>query len=87
MNAKWESCEVPVINPETGRLRVLDVQRMHNVIGGDPVTEALIVRFIGDRYGARSLFRVGPRIAAEILRRPVAFIRAAKKHNEIEVSF
>lgn len=82
-----EEFEVPVVDPVTGRLRVIDVQRMHNVIGGDPVTEALIVRFIGDRYGARSLFRVGPRVAAGILHRPVAFIRAAKKHNEIEVSF
>ena len=79
--------DAPAINPDTGRLRVCDVQRMHNVIGGDPVTEALIVQFIGDRYGAKSLFRIGPKVAGEILRRPVAFIHAVKKHNEIEVLF
>lgn len=47
---------MPVINPETGRLRVIDVQRMHNAIGGDPVAEALIAQFTEDRYGERSFF-------------------------------
>ena len=79
--------DAPSNDPKTGRLRVHDVERLHAVIGGDPHTEAMIVRFIADRYGATSLLRIGPKVAEEILRRPVAFIRAAKKHNAIDVGF
>jgi hypothetical protein len=77
----------PSNNPVTGRQRVGDVQRMHDAIGGDPVTEAMILRFIADRYGARNLLQVSPKVAAEILKRPVEFIRAAKRHCEPELNF
>ncbi len=77
----------PAIDPATGRLRVYDVQRLHQVLGGDPVTEGLILRFIGDRWGARNLFYLPANVAAEILRRPADFIRAAKRHYQPELSF
>lgn len=77
----------PSINPVTGRLHVCDVQRIHDAVGGDPLTEEMILKFIADRYGARNFFHVSPKVAAEILRRPVEFIRAAKKHCEPELPF
>ena len=77
----------PTINPETGRLRVGVVQRLHLALGGDPVTEEMILRFIADRYGARNLFYLPPKVAAEALRRPADFIRAAKRHCEPELAF
>jgi hypothetical protein len=77
----------PAINPATGRLRACDVQRMHDAVGGDPVTEEMIVRYIGEKFGAKSLFYLSPKVAAEVLRRPVDFIRAAKRHCEPELPF
>lgn len=77
----------PSIQPRTGRLRVCDVQRIHDVVGGDPVTEDMILRFIADRYVVKNFLRIPPRVAAEILKRPVEFIRAAKKHCEPELNF
>lgn len=79
--------DAPSIHPGTGRLRVADVKRIHDAVGGDPVTEELILRFIADKYGARNLLHLTPRVAAEILRRPVEFLRAAKRHGEPQLSF
>lgn len=78
---------VPSMDPATGRLRVVDVKRIHDAVGGDPVTEELILRFIADRYGARNLLQLTPKVAAEILRRPVEFLRAAKRHCTPELPF
>ena len=77
----------PTVNPVTGRLRVCDVQRIHDAVGGDPVTEEMVLRFIGDRYDARNFLHISPKVAGEILKRPVEFIRAAKKHCELELPF
>jgi hypothetical protein len=77
----------PAINPATGRLRVCDVERLHLAVGGDPVTEELILRFIGDRWGAKNLFYLPPKVAAQILLRPADFIRAAKHYYEPELPF
>lgn len=79
--------DAPSINPVTGRLRVRDVQRIHDAVGGDPVTEEMILRFIADKFRAKNFFHVSPKVAAEILRRPVEFIRAAKKHCEPTLPF
>ena len=79
--------ESPEINPATGRLRVVDVQCLHRVLEGDPVTEELILRFIGDRWGAPNLFYLPVKVAGEILRRPGDFIRAAKRYYEPELPF
>ena len=79
--------DTPTIDPHTGRLRTVDVKRIHEAVGGDPVTEELILRFIADRYGARNLLHLTPKVAAEILRRPVEFLRAAKRHGEPQLNF
>ena len=56
------------INAGTGRLCACTVQRMERLVGGDPVTEEQILRFIGARYGAKNLFYLAPRVAAEVSR-------------------
>jgi hypothetical protein len=67
------------------RLPVATVQRIERLVGGDPVTEGQILRFIGARYGARSLFELPAQVAAQICRRPGDFIRAAKRYCEPEL--
>jgi hypothetical protein len=77
-----------VVNVEataTGRLPVAMVQRIERLVGGDPVTEDQILRFIASRYGARNLFYLPPHVAAEIVKRPADFIRAAKHHCQPEL--
>ena len=69
------------------RLPIEVVRRLEQALGGDPVTETMIVRFIGFRYGAKSLFYLPPKVAAEALRRPADLIRAAKAHCEPELPF
>jgi len=69
------------------RISVAVVTRLHQAVGGDPVTEELILRFIGDRYGARNLFYLPAKVAGEILKRPADFIRAAKQFYEPELTF
>ena len=69
----------------TGRLSATTVQRIERLVGGDPVTEGQILRFIGARYGARNLFYLPPHVAAEICKRPADFIRAAKHYCEPEL--
>ena len=51
------------------------------------MTEEMILRFIAEKYGARNLLHVSPKVAGEILRRPREFIRAAKRHCEPELKF
>ncbi len=63
------------------------VRRLHHALGGDPVTEEMIIQFIGHRWGARNLFYLPPNVAAEALRRPADFIRAAKQHSQPELPF
>ena len=74
------------LNP-SNRLSPQDVLRLERVLGGDPVTEEIILRFIGDRWGAKSLFYLPAKVAGEILHRPADFIRAAKHHYQPELSF
>ena len=52
--------DAPSINPVTGRLRVRDVQRIHDAVGGDPVTEEMILRFIADKFRAKNFFHSHP---------------------------
>ena len=73
-------------NPHN-RLSPREVERLHNALGGDPRTEEMILRFIGDRWGAKNLFYLPPKVAAEALRRPADFIRAAKQYCEPELPF
>lgn len=74
-------------NPTTGRLSVQTVERLQRLLGGDARVEGMILRFIADHYGAKSLLYLPPQVAKEILKRPADFIRAAKEHCEPELSF
>ncbi len=67
------------------RLPSATVQRIERLVGGDRVTEERVLRFIADRYGARNLFYVPARVAAQVCRRPGDFVRAAKRYCEPEL--
>ena len=69
------------------RLPVQTVERLHRAVGGDARVEDMILRFIGERYRARSLFYLPEKIAGEVLKRPADFIRAAKQFCEPELNF
>jgi hypothetical protein len=71
----------------TARLLVAEVERLHQGLGGDPMTEEMGLRFIGARWGARNLFHLPGKVAAEALRRPADFLRAAKQFCEPELPF
>jgi hypothetical protein len=58
---------------------------MERVVGGDPVTEGQILRFIGDCYEARSLMFLPRHVAEQVLKRPGDFIRGAKRYCEPEL--
>ena len=64
-----------------------DVEHLERVLGGDPHTEEMIVRFIAAKWGARDLFGLPPKVAVEALQRPADRIRAAKQHCEPELPF
>jgi hypothetical protein len=64
---------------------VATVQRIERLVGGDARTEDQILRFIAARYGARSLVHLPGQVAAEILKRPSDFVRAAKRYCEPEL--
>ena len=69
------------------RLSVPTVLRLHRVLEGDVRVEAMILRFIAERYGARDLMHLPANVAKEILKRPADFLRAAKEHCEPELGF
>ena len=68
-------------------LHVSAVRRLHAVLDGGPLIEEITLRFIGDRYGAINLFHLSDRVAEQIIARPADFIRAAKKHCNLELPF
>jgi hypothetical protein len=69
------------------RLAVHTVERLHRLLAGDARVEAMILCFIADRYGAKSLFELPAHVAREILKRPGDFIQAAKRFCEPELQF
>jgi hypothetical protein len=79
--------DASLTNLATGRLSVQTVERLHRLLGGDPRTEDMIIRFIGHRYGASSLLELPVKVASEVLRRPTDFIRTAKQFCEPELPF
>lgn len=78
--------EPRTLNAGAGRLPVATVQRLERLLGGDPVTEDQVLRFIGSRYGAKNLFYLPPNVAAAICKRPAAFIEAAQRHCQPELA-
>ena len=78
--------EPRTLNAEPARLPVATVQRLERLVGGDPVTEDQVLRFIGSpRYRAKNLFYLPPNVAAAICRRPADFILAAQRHCQPEL--
>jgi len=71
----------------TVRLPVATVLHLDRVLGGDPVTEGLVIDYVGERWGATSLFYVPPDKAAKILKGPADFIRRLKRRSQPEVGF
>jgi hypothetical protein len=69
------------------RLPVETARRLLQTLSGDPVTEVMVLRFMEAKWGAKSLFDLPPNVASEILRRPVDFIRAAKRYCQPELPF
>ena len=67
------------------RLPVATVQRIERLVGGDPVTEEQMLRFIRARYGAKSLFYLPHQVATQVCKRPGDFIRAAKQYCQPEL--
>ena len=72
---------------QLGRLWPRDVERLHRVLGGDPVTEDIVLRFIAARYRARNLLFLPGHVASEMLKRPEDFLRAARSHFQPELAF
>ena len=66
-------------------MSVATVQRIERLVGGDPVTEDTILKFIAARYGARSLMWLPAHVAAEVCKRPADFVRAAKRYCQPEL--
>jgi hypothetical protein len=67
------------------RVPVATVHRIERLVGGDPVVEERILEFIEARYGARSLAFLPRRVAAEVVKRPADFVRAAKLFTQPEL--
>jgi hypothetical protein len=57
------------------------------LVGGDPVVEEQVLRFIAHQYGARSLVYLPAKVANEIRKRPSHFVGAAKRYCEPELNF
>ncbi len=74
-------------NQFDSRLSVRTVERLHSLLAGDPVTEGMVLTFIGARYGARNLLFLPAKVAEQVLQRPTDFIRAAKQHCEPVLPF
>lgn len=66
-------------------LSVGRVERLERLLGGDPVTEEVVLEFILARYGARGLAWIPEKIAEEIFRRPEDFKRAARRFKQPEL--
>ena len=69
------------------RLPVATVLRIERLVGGDPVVEDQVLRFIAARYGAKNLLYLPRHVAAAILKRPGDFLGAAKQYCEPELRF
>ena len=69
------------------RLTVGEVERLHQLLGGDPRTEEMVLRFIADKYRARNLFYLPRPVAKQVFVRPGDFLRAVKQHCEPELGF
>ena len=79
--------EPRTLSDQAARLPVGTVLRIERLVGGDPVTEGLVLDYIEERFGARNLLYLPQKVAAAILDRPDAFLRTAKNFFEPELPF
>ncbi len=70
-----------------GQLAAETVARMERLVGGNPVTEGQVLRFIEAKYGAKNLFYLPAHVAAQVCRRPADFIRAVQRFCEPDLPF
>ena len=75
------------MNVASERLPVATVLRIERLVGGDPVVEDQVLRFIAARYGAKNLLYLPRHVAAAILKRPADFVGAARRYCEPELPF
>lgn len=61
------------------KVTVEEVRRIERLVGGEPEVEAAVMAFVKHHYGIENLLDLHPKVAAEIRRRPLAFIQAAKE--------
>ncbi len=80
------SREPGTLDSQAGRLPVATVLHIERLVGGDPVVEEQVLQFIGARYGATNLLYLPAHVAAEVLKRPADFIRAAKRYCQPELA-
>ncbi len=68
------------------RLPAATVLRLERVLGGDPVMEDQVLRFIAARYGAKNLYYLPSHVASAVLKRPSDFLSAARRHCQPELA-
>jgi len=71
--------------PVLPRLPVQVVEHLHRLLGGDARVEAMVLRFIADKYGAKDLTELASPVASQIIKRPADFLKAVKQHCEPEL--
>lgn len=69
----------------TERSRVADVERVRRLIGSNPESNAMVLRFVAHQYGVKSLDDLPTKVIQAICKRPAAFARAVKQYCESEL--
>lgn len=67
------------------RIDAMTGRRLERALGGDPITEQIVLDYIWARWGAQTLLYMPPEVAKAVLARPGAFIEAAKKFSQPEL--
>jgi len=68
----------------TTRLPVQTVELLNRQVGGDPRVEAMVLKFISDKFNSKNLFYLPPNVGAQIIKRPADFLAAVKQHCDPE---
>ncbi|MDB6057688.1 MAG: hypothetical protein JWO95_1532 [Verrucomicrobiales bacterium] len=67
---------------ETSRPSMQEIGRVRRLIGNNPESNAMVLRFIAHQYGVTSLADLPAKVVRAICKRPAAFARAVKQHCE-----
>ena len=63
------------------------VFHIHRLLGGDARLEAMVLQYIGFKWGAKNLLFLPLDVATGVIRRPADFIRDVKQHCAPEMKF